>query len=309
MKYTLCDINKLAQDNPKELIEISQKAYFEEINAIAKKISSNDELKIVSIAGPSGSGKTTTAHILCDLLKEYGEETVVVSLDDFYLSGDELPLLPDGTRDIESVNALDIQLINKCFSEIIEFGKTMLPKFDFKTKTRIIEDRLADITNHGIVIIEGLHALNPLITDLVPHKNIYKIYISVNDAIYDKKGDKVIYSKQVRLARRVLRDRIFRGASVNDTLTLWDGVVKGEEKFLYCFKDTADALLKTFHLFEPCIYKDEFISLENEVSKDNVSYRYFMNTANALKCFASLNRDYVPQNSLIREFIGNGKYN
>ncbi len=299
----------LAKENPEKLIEVSEKAYFDEINAIAKKISSNDDLKIVSIAGPSGSGKTTTAHILCDLLKEYGEETIVVSLDDFYLSGEDLPILPDGTRDIESVNALDIPLINKCFSEIISCGKTMLPKFDFKTRTRVLNDRVADITNHGIVIVEGLHALNPLITDLVPHRNIYKIYISVNDAIYDKKGDKVIYSKQVRLARRVLRDRIFRGTKVNDTLTMWDGVVKGEEKFLYCFKDTADVLLKTFHLFEPCIYKDEFISLENEVSKDNVCYRYFMNTANALKKFDSLCRDYVPQNSLIREFIGDGKYN
>ena len=113
----------------------------------------------------------------------------------------------------------------------------------------------------------------------------------------------------MRLARRVLRDRIFRETQVNDTLTLWDGVVKGEEKFLYCFKDTADVLLKTFHLFEPCIYRDEFIALENEVSKDNVCYRYFINTANALRRFASLNQEVVPQDSLIREFIGDGKYN
>lgn len=299
----------LAQDNPEKLVEISQKAYFNEINAIARKISSNNDIKIVSIAGPSGSGKTTTAHILCDLLKEYGEETIVVSLDNFYLSGDDLPLLPDGKRDFESVNALDIPLINKCFNEIISCGKTMLPKFDFKTKTHILNHSVADITNHGIIIVEGLHALNPLITDLVPRKNIYKIYISVNDAIYDKKGDKVIYSKQVRLARRVLRDRIFRETQVNDTLTLWDGVVKGEEKFLYCFKDTADVLLKTFHLFEPCIYRNEFIALENEVSKDNVCYRYFMNTANALKRFTSLDSAFVPKDSLIREFIGDGKYN
>lgn len=309
MKYTLCDINLLAKNSPEKLIEISEKNYIEEITKIAETISANDDIKIVSIAGPSGSGKTTSAHILCEILEKIGEETIMVSLDDFYLLPNETPLLPDGTRDIESVNALDIPLINKCFTEIIKTGKTMLPKFDFANKTRDLNAKLADITNHGIVVVEGLHALNPLITDLVPNKNIYKIYISVNDAIYDKKGDKVIYSKQVRLVRRILRDRIFRGTSVNENLILWDGVVKGEEKYLYCFKDTADALLKTFHLFEPCIYKQEFLKLEPEVSKDNISYKYFKNTVNALKRFESLDRKYVPKNSLIREFIGDGKYN
>lgn len=309
MKYTLCDINFLAKENPEQLIKLSEEAYLKEITEIAKKVSSNDDIKIVSIAGPSGSGKTTSAHILCELLEQLGEETVVVSLDDFYLLPDDTPTLPDGSKDIESVNALDIPLINKCFTEIITTGKTMLPSFNFAEKTRILQARLCDITNHGIVVVEGLHALNPLITDLVPRKNIFKIYISVNDAIFDKSGEKVIYSKQVRLARRIIRDRIFRSTDVNQTLVLWDGVVKGEEIHLYCFKETADVLLKTFHLFEPCVYKDEILKLEDEVSKDNISYKYFKNMANALKRFEALDRKYVPQNSLIREFVGDGKYN
>lgn len=309
MKYTLCDINSMVKNSPEMLIELSQKAYFEEIKSIADRISSDDNIKIVSIAGPSGSGKTTSAHILCEYLNQLGEETIVVSLDDFYLSADKTPVLPDGKPDIESVNALDIPLINKCFTEIIETGKTDLPRFDFVNKKRSSEIRKADITNHGIVVVEGLHALNPLITDLVPRENIFKIYISVNDAIYDRNKNKVIYSKQVRLARRVLRDRIFRGTDVNQTLELWDGVVKGEEKYLYCFKETADVLLKTFHLFEPCVYKEDFLRLRAEVSEDNISYKYFIYTAEALSRFEALDSKYVPESSLIREFIGDGKYN
>ncbi len=309
MKNTLTSINSYAEVSTKEFVDFSEACYYKEIEALADIISNNDDIKIVSIAGPSGSGKTTTAHILYDLLIERNETPTVVSLDDFYLPGELLPILPNGKTDIESVNSLDVSLIGKCFNEIIKTGESVLPTYDFKTRSRNLNGKKVDIKNHGIIICEGLHALNPLITDLIPRKNIYKIYISVNTPILDDNGETLLSSRQIRLIRRALRDRIFRGSSINTTLSLWDGVIEGERKYLYCFKETADAQLKTLHLYEPLVYKKSFLELENDVAEDAPCYEYFIKTVRALKQFNSISSDFVPNKSLIREFIGNGKYN
>lgn len=305
-------INSLPEINravkfPEEFIKNSEKRYLKEVYSAAERIADNDNIKIVALAGPSASGKTTTAHILCERLAKIGEKTTVVSLDDFYLIPDELPILPDGSKDFESVNSLNIELIKKCFNEIIKTGKTMLPRYDFSKKQSILNDRLCDITDNGIVIVEGLHALNPLITDLVPRENIFKAYISVNCSIEDNFGEQLLSSRQIRLVRRALRDRIFRGASINDTLALWNGVVEGERKHLYCFKNTADAQIRTLHVYEPCVYRDKFLKLKSEISEDTVCYDYFMRTLSAIEKFSSLSEDYVPKKSLIREFIGGEK--
>ena len=303
---SLYDIN-LASKNPLEFIKNAEKNYLREVYDAAKRIADNDNIKIVSIAGPSGSGKTTTAHILCDRLLKIGEKPIVVSLDDFYYPPEKLPLLPDGKKDFESVNSLNITLLEKCFSEIIKYGKTCLPKYDFHNKISMENHTSIDITDGGIVIVEGLHALNPIITDLVPRENIFKAYISVNCSIMDNYGEQLLSSRQIRLVRRVLRDRIFRNTSVSNTLSMWNGVVAGERKYLYCFKNTADAQIRTLHSFEPCVYRDAFVSLKDEVTPDTVCYEYFMRTINAIEKFESLDSKYVPKNSLIREFIGPDK--
>lgn len=309
MKNTVREINLKANKSPEKFIAKSELEYISEIGEIADRISDDRRIKIVAIAGPSASGKTTSAHILCDRLKELGEKTTVVSLDNFYLTPDKLPILPDGKTDIESVDALDIELMKKCFNEIIETGSAMLPLYDFKTNSRRLNAIIADVTDGGIVIVEGLHALNPVITNLVPTENIYKIYISVNCPILDDKGKQILSSRQIRLVRRTLRDRIFRGASVNNTLSLWSGVVEGETKYLYCFKNTADVLLKTIHLYEPCLYRREFTALKSELKSGVEFYDYFLKTADALEQFTPLDSALIPENSLIREFIGGGKYN
>ena len=182
------EINKSAL-NPLNLIKYAEENYIKEVYNTAQKIADNDAIKIVSLAGPSGSGKTTTAHILCKRLEELGEKTAVVSLDDFYLPYEDLPLLEDGRKDTESVASLNTALIKKCFGEIISEGKTMLPRYDFANKKSILNDRIVDVGNRGIIIAEGLHALNPIITDLAPRENIFKMYISVNCSIEDNFGE------------------------------------------------------------------------------------------------------------------------
>jgi len=134
MLNTVTEINEMAK-NPEMLIKISEKEYVKNIYKVAETIADNDDIKIVSLAGPSGSGKTTTAHILQERLNLFGEKTAVVSLDDFYLPEDRLPVLGDGKLDIESVNSLDLQLIEKCFNEIIVSGKTYLPRYDFEKRS------------------------------------------------------------------------------------------------------------------------------------------------------------------------------
>ena len=199
--------------------------------------------------------------------------------------------------------------MKKCFGEIINTGRTELPKYNFAEKRRILSARSIDISGKGIVIVEGLHALNPVITDLVPRKNIFKAYISVNRSVLDDNGDVLLTSRQIRLMRRVLRDRIFRGSSVNETLALWKGVVEGEKKYLYCFKDTADVLIKTLHIYEPCLYRNAFCALCDETQNITDCRDYFLKTAEAVRKFVPLDESLIPHSSLIREFIGDGKYN
>lgn len=309
MKSTLQTINEYALNDPAGLVEKAENHYDREITETAQRIADDDSLKIVAIAGPSASGKTTTAHILSEKLQNLGEQTEVVSLDDFYLPTEQLPLTEDGKYDIESVNALDKALMKKCFGEIISTGRTELPKYNFAEKRRILSARSIDISGRGIVIVEGLHALNPVITELVPRKNIFKAYISVNRSVLDDNGDILLTSRQIRLMRRVLRDRIFRGSSVNETLALWKGVVEGEKKYLYCFKDTADVLIKTLHIYEPCLYRNDFCALCDETQNITDCRDYFLKTAEAVRKFVPLDEALIPHNSLIREFIGEGKYN
>lgn len=307
MINTLNQINKMATECPQEFIKACNKEYYDSIKRIAKHIEQDNDIKIVAIAGPSGSGKTTTAHILQSELELLDETVAVVSLDDFYLPEDKLPILPDGSTDIESVNSLDIKLIKECFEQIIKTGKFNLPRYDFKTKSRIENDRAIDIGNHGIVIVEGLHAMNPLISDVVERKNIYKMYISVNRSVDDQNGVQMLSSRQIRLIRRVLRDDRFRGATATETLRLWNNVIDGERKYLYCFKDTADIQLVTFHPYELGIYRERFGKMRNDVNKNAPCYDYFIKTANALERFVDIDSALVPENSLIREFIGDLK--
>lgn len=308
MNNTLQQINRLAVECPKIMVAQAEADYSEEIKTVAQRVADDDDIRIVAIAGPSGSGKTTTAHILCDMLNSLGEKTAVLSLDDFYFPYEQLPVLDDGKRDTESVNALDLERIRRCFFDIIVKGETVSPKYDFQKAQRIENARLISVGSRGIVIVEGLHALNPLISDLVDRKNVFKLYISVNSPILDG-TEKLISSRQMRLVRRTLRDEIFRGTDVNTTLSLWKNVVAGEEKFLYCYKNTADVQLKTLHFYEPCVFRNRFIMLKDKVSEDAPYREYFLKTVRAIEKFESIDASLVPKNSLIREFIGDGKYN
>lgn len=308
MKNTLQSINEWVKKEPAGFVRAVEEEYHAGIEQIARHIAADDDIRLVAIAGPSGSGKTTTAHLLRDDLQALDENTAVVSLDDFYLPLERAPILEDGSRDTESVNALDLPLMKRCFDEIIRSGRTQVPVYDFKTSRRAPSGRTVEIGSRGIVIVEGLHALNPVITGLVERKNIYKLYISVNSPILDESGV-LLTSRRLRFVRRALRDEIFRGADIGSTLSMWESVGAGEQTYLYSFKETADVQLKTLHLYEPCVYRERFLKMRAQITEGLPGGGYFLPIAAALERFEPMAADLVPENSLIREFIGSGKYN
>jgi len=303
----LSAINNMALTNPEKLIQSSDEQYDSELNDLVDKIIGNKDYKIVLLAGPSGSGKTTTAHIVKNKLIDAGKDAEVVSLDHFFLSMDKMPLQENGEKDFESVYSLDIPEIHRCFSELISVGKTDIPVFNFNIAARDGRHSI-DLSEGGILIVEGLHALNPLLTDELNQNNLFKIYISVNRTVVDDNGNKLLSSRQLRLIRRMSRDYLYRNTGALKTLKFWTSVVKGEEKYLYCFKDIADIKLSTFHSFEPCIFRNIIIDLLRDLPESADNYDYVMEAKKALERFVPIDLNLVPETSLIKEFIPGGVY-
>lgn len=310
MNNTLSTINKAAcSENPQDFIEICENEYRCGIKGIAEELKNNPKIKIVMIAGPSSSGKTTTAKILDGCLKDLGIEAQSVSLDDFYKNRDTLPKLPNGQPDTENVDSLDIEMLDGFLEEIIEKGISNMPYFDFVTGISHKNSSVMDIRDGGVLIVEGLHALNPIITDRLDKNCVYKIYISAATPIVDDEGNELLSSKKVRFIRRALRDSRDRGADINLTMRMWPQVLKGENKYLYPYKSTADAILKTLHPYELCVYRDEFLKMTENADPSIATYDYVSLIIGPLREFKSIPQNLVPENSLIREFIGGGKYN
>lgn len=306
--HTLEQINKMALDDPSMLIKLAENDYKAEIESLAQKIISNNECKIVLLAGPSASGKTTSAHILKDNLLSKKIDCEVVSLDHFYLSGDKLPKQPNGEPDFETVYALDLPLLHSFFAKIVEAGKADIPIFDFTSSRRSKKSHLIKLKPGGILIVEGLHALNPVLTENLPAESTIGVYVSVNMAIKDKNENVVLTGRKLRLARRISRDFLYRNTTAKQTLKFWTAVVKGEEKYLYCFKDIADVQLKTFHSYEPCIFAPIITKALEHLPGDTENYDYAMQLKAGLEKFVPLPFNPVPQDSLVREFIEGGIY-
>lgn len=296
-------INETAKQNPQELIEKCEQRYDNIIASVAKTICDKGERQVVMLAGPSSSGKTTTAKKICDECKKNGLHTFVLSLDDFYLNRDDIPLLPDGTRDFETVYALDLDYFTEIANALLRGETVKTPIFDFVTGTRK-KGEYNEITlgEKDIVIIEGLHALNPIITDKISG-NIFKIYISVSSRIYNQKGKIILNKRNLRFVRRLVRDFKFRGSSADYTYSLWKNVTYGEDKYLFPYRNNADIKINTVHLYEPCVLKKQALELlEHEIS-DDCAYDV-QRLRDALKKFEDIDEEAVPKDSLLREFLG-----
>lgn len=300
---TLECINKKALNNSQEFINECEAEYKKIIDKIVDRILNEDGREIVMLAGPSSAGKTTTARKIKEKLLQNSVKTYVLSLDDFYLNREDIPYLPDGTQDYETVYALDLGRLEKDLNALLRGEMVRTPVFDFTTGKRS-ETEFNDIMlgSEDVVIIEGLHALNPVITEKIQGK-LLKIYINVSTRIYD--GDDVLLNKRTfRFIRRMVRDYKFRDSTVENTCRLWKNVTKGEDEYLFPYRDNADIKADTIHLYEPCVMKHQALRM---ISDCEVSEEYkedIQNIVNALEKFNDIPENMVPEDSLLREFLG-----
>lgn len=297
-------INDRAEADPVDFINECEERYEKIIDSIVERIITEDGREIVMLAGPSSAGKTTTARKLKEGLSKKGVKTYVLSLDDFYLNRDDIPYLPDGTQDYETVYALDLVQLEKDLNALIRGETVKAPVFDFTTGKRS-DTEFNEITlgDDDVVIIEGLHALNPVITEKV-HGKLLKVYINVSSRIFDENGNVLLNKRNLRFLRRMIRDYKYRASSVENTCKLWKNVTAGEDKYLFPFRDNADIKADTIHLYEPCVIKHQALPLlsDSEVSEEFKSE--IEKLKKALEQFNDINENTVPENSLLREFLG-----
>lgn len=297
-------INEQAKQNPSDFVLKCEARYQNIINDIAKRIIEEEGREIVMLAGPSSAGKTTTARKLCETLNKQGVKTYVLSLDDFYLNREDIPFLPDGTQDFETVDALDLDKFTECVNKLLLGENVKNPIFDFTTGKRS-DKKFNEITlgKEDVVIIEGLHALNPVITQKIQGK-LLKIYINVSSRIYDNKGNIILNKRNMRFVRRTVRDFKFRDSSVENTYKLWKNVTAGEDKYLFPFRDNADIKINTIHLYETCVLKNQALPLLYESELSDEFRDDAKKLCKALEKFETLDASMVPEDSLLREFLG-----
>ena len=302
---TISDINKLiAEGKVNWLINVSEIWQEQKISEIAKQIKDNIEnKKLIMISGPSSSGKTSFANRLALHLKVLGISACAISLDDYYLPRDRIPLDENGKPDLETIDALDCDLFNKNIYDLIDGKQAELSIFDFKTSAPKAETRPVTLGKNEVIIVEGIHGLNDRLTSNIPADNKYRIYCTALTALCRDDGSK-IKSRTTRLIRRLIRDYNFRGSGVEHTLELWPMVEKGAEKYIFPFTDSADIIFNSSILYEHCIYKIYLNELLFGMNEENSGYETTKDLAELINRFKHIDREFVPKTSLVREFVG-----
>ena len=301
-RLTVDYINASVKEAPEKIISECEGRYKKIIDTTAERICRSDGRTLVMVAGPSSSGKTTTSKLLKKAIEEKGRRAKMISLDDFYRSQGEIYFFEDGTVDYETVKALDVDYIGECLHSLMNEGRCRLPRFSFKTKKReYYVETVAE--QDDIIIVEGLHALNPVITDQLENEQMVKIYVSVSSRIFD--GDEVLMSKRdIRLLRRMIRDYHHRASSPENTFYLWNGVRMGEDRYLFPFEDRADIKIDSLHAYEVCAFKQVGLKVLDRTDKSSIYYPAAQALREKLSAFVSIGEDSVPEGSLLNEFIG-----
>ena len=306
--YDIDRINYEAKNDPKRLIELNENLLKRDLGFIADRLfEAKEDRHIVLLSGPSGSGKTTCVKKLGDELKKHDIDVIQVSMDDFYLGMDRVRRLPDGRPDFESVDALDIPLIKKTMNDLLTYGECVLPKYDFTRSVRSDRTKKVQLAKNSAVIIEGIHALNPVFSAGMPVGNVVKLYVSVKQGIKDDE-DYVLTNKEIRFIRRLVRDHSYRRVEPAYMLSMWESVINGEKKYIRPYRYTSDFTINSIHIFEPCIMKRFALALLSEITDDNPHIEFVEHLKASLERFEDIDSDLIPQDSLIREFIGGGSY-
>ena len=301
---TVYKLNKaILEDKTKDIVMLSEVLHEKNIAKIADKIAKNKKIKIILIAGPSSSGKTTFAQRLGIELRLNGFKPVNVSVDDYFVERSETPLDENGEYDFDCLEAVDLKLFNNHLTKLLKGEEIDMPEFDFLEGTKKYKDKKIKLADDEILIIEGIHCLNEQLTKQVPQEQKYKIYISaltvLNMDYYNR-----ISTTDNRLIRRIVRDYKFRGYSAKETLNEWHKVNRGEEKNIFPYQEEADAIFNTSLIYELAALKPIIMPLLQDIKKTEPEYAEAKKLINILKYFEPIPEEYVPRNSLLREFIG-----
>lgn len=299
-------INHAASSDPAGFVRDTEKAFHGDLHRIAAQLAKEDPpCRLVMLAGPSSSGKTTTANLLAEAIRREGVGSVVLSLDDFYLGENNAPLLPSGQRDYESVKALNLPEIQHCLSDLIRQSRCEMPTFNFEIHMPFETRRRVELGERDIAVVEGIHALNPLLIQDLPALRVRRIYISVKQGIRAQ-GTELFGPNEVRLVRRIVRDHRFRGTAPERTLLMWANVMAGERKYVKPFRKNADFTINSLHEYEPCVLKRDAVELLHTVPKESPVAGYARKLLDGMEHFLPIDGDLVPKNSVLREFLGGG---
>ncbi len=295
--------NVLATGKINDLIRIDETLQSNRLLNLAKNINEKrNKVKIVLMAGPSSSGKTTTSRKLCMYLESFGLHPKVLSMDDYFVERDDTPLDESGKPDYEALEAIDMKLFDKQMESLLKGDEVKIPTFNFPLgkkeykKTMKLEDK-------DILVIEGIHALDNKILTNIPRDKKYKIYISALTELNMDDHNRVPTTDN-RLLRRIIRDNRTRSYSVEHTLKVWDSVRRGEEKYIFPFQDDADFTFNSALIYEIGVLKTYVEPLLYSVPNDSEYYEEARRLLNFLRLFLPIPADAIPQDSIIREFIG-----
>ena len=293
----------IASGRIKDII-LSQEAFMERnIGNLADKIARDKNIKFVLMAGPSSSGKTTFSHKLSAQLRALGCNPHAISLDDFYLDRDQMPVDELGQKDFESIDALDIAFFNDCMNRLLKGEQVQLPTFNFKTGKREFDDNCMQLKDNDILVIEGIHGINDRMSAALPAESKFKIYLSALTQLSIDEHNPLSTSDG-RLIRRIVRDVRTRGTSAADTILMWDSVRRGEEKYIFPHQESADYMFNTALIYEMAVLKLYALPHLYAISPSHPAYYEAKRLIKLLDYFLPLAPDDIPNNSLIREFIG-----
>ena len=290
-----------------DIININEALQEKKIAKIAEDIANRKGVKLVLRAGPSSSGKTTSCKRLSIQLAVNGLKPLQISLDDYFVDREKTPKDANGEYDYESIYALDLQLINDQFNALFRGEEVELPKYDFQTGKSKKSGKKLKMNDNNVLVVEGIHALNPELTAQIPNEQIFRVYASALTTIL-LDNHNYIPTTDNRLLRRIIRDYKYRGVSAQETIHRWPSVRAGENKWIFPFQENADAMLNTAMLYELAVIKTQAEPLLQQVPENCEEYAEAYRLLKFLKYFKGIPYNNLPPTSLLREFLGGSSF-
>ena len=290
-----------------DIINISEALQEKKLAKIAEEIASREGVKLVLLAGPSSSGKTTSCKRLSIQLAVNGLKPLQISLDDYFVDRDKTPKDENGEFDFESIYALNLDLLNEQFNALFRGEEVELPKYDFPSGKSVKSGKMLKLEPNNVLVVEGIHALNPELTAHVPEEQIFRVYASALTTIL-LDNHNYIPTTDNRLLRRIIRDYKYRGVSAQETIHRWPLVRAGENKWIFPFQENADAMLNTAMLYELSVLKMQAEPLLQQVPENCEEFAEAYRLLKFLKYFKGIPYNNLPPTSLLREFLGGSSF-